>query len=832
MPRAPLALRLALRDLRGGWRGLRIVVVCLALGVASIATVGGLRSAVEGGIRAHGREILGGDLEIGGGRQEIPPGLVHWLTAHGARSSQVWSLRSMLIAPGGDRQLVELRAVDDAWPLVGRAETLPAGTAAADGLLVDPLVLGRLALRTGDRVRLGQAMLRVRAALIHAPDRAATPSLLGPPAQIRMETLGATGLIQPGSMVNHALRVVWPAGTDGPAFIAALQAAFPDNGWRMRDVHDAVPGATRFIDQLAVFLSLVGLSALLVGGIGVATGVRAWLDGRQRSIAILRCLGASGPTVFAVALIEVLLLAGAGIAIGAMFGAALPWAALSVFRDALPVPPELGLYPRSLALAAVFGALTALVFALPPLGRAMRIPGGALFRDAMLPQGGWPPTALLAADAALAAALAWLTIATSPDRRLAEGFCAAALGTLLLFRLGGAGLMAAARGLRGTGSAQVRLGLGNLYRPGNPTALMLMAMGLGLSTLAAIALIQGNVAAQLEGQLPKHAPSFFFIDIQTDQLPGFDKAAHSVAGVSDIAQTPNLVTRVSAVNGVPVEQLHPSPDTAWAMRGDRGLTYAATPPTGTKIVAGQWWPADYRGPPLVSFDANLARGWGVNVGDIITVNLLGRSIPLRIASLRQIDWRAMTMNFAMVASPGLLSSAPQTHLATVRVPVAQEPALLRAVTDALPNVTGIRVSDVLASVGKLLRQIGTALAATGSLTLASGALVLAGAVASGQRRRIQQAVILKSLGATRRQIRAAWLLEFGALGLVAGVLAAVVGSAASYATMHYVMKADWSPLPFRLAITIVGCIAAMMLFGYAGTEVALHAKVAPTLRAQ
>jgi putative ABC transport system permease protein len=829
--RPGLAFRLALRDLRGGWRGLRIVVACLALGVAAIATVGGLRSAVDAGLAAHGREVLGGDLEIGGGNEALPDTLRRWLAARGARFSDVEQLRSMLIAGNGERELVELKAVDPAWPLVGAATVAPAGTpAAAGGIVVEPLILARLNIHVGDRVRLGDALLPVTGALTGEPDHAASPSLLGPRALIALATLPRTGLIQPGSMVDHMIRVVWPAAANATALTRALQAAFPDNGWRVRDVHDAVPGATRFIDQLSVFMSLVGLTSLLVGGIGVSTGVRAWLEGRARSIAVLRCLGASGRMVFAFVLIQVMLLGVLGVLIGVAVGAVLPLAALSLLRDVLPVPPRLGVYPAPLALAALFGALTALAFSLLPVGRVLRIPGAALFRDALLPQAARPAWQVLASVLVLAAALVALTVATSPDRALAAGFCVAAVGTLAVFRLGAACVMLAARGLRGARSATLRLGLGNLYRPGNATPLMLMALGLGLSTLAAVALIEGNMSAQIAQQLPRHAPSFYFIDIQPDELTRFAQVVQATPGVTDVEQVPSLVARVVAVNGVPVERLHPTPDTAWAMRGDRGLTYAAAAPAGTRIVAGQWWPAGYDGPPLLSFDADLARGWGVTLRDTITVSVLGRPVTLKIANLRRIDWRSLSMNFAMVASPGLLSGAPHTHLATVRIAPAQEGALLRAVTDALPNVTGIRVADVLAAVGQLLGQIGTALTATGSLTLASGALVLAGAVASGQRRRIGEAVILKSLGATRGQIRQAWLIEFGALGLAAGVMACAIGSAASYAVMHLVMQADWALLPVRLGVTVVGCVGLMLAFGYAGTEAALRAKVAPLLR--
>ncbi|HEY0184764.1 MAG TPA: FtsX-like permease family protein, partial [Rhodopila sp.] len=511
-------------------------------------------------------------------------------------------------------------------------------------------------------------------------------------------------------------------------------------------------------------------------------------------------------------------------------GAALPLAGARLLAPILPVPPVLGLYPGPLLLAATYGLLIALCFALWPLGRATRIPGGALFRDGLIPEETRPSAPLIALNAALAAALIGLTVAAATDRAFALYFCIGAGLTLALFRAGGSAVMRLARWAPPVRWPAVRLGIGNLYRPGAPTPLLLLSAGLGLSTLAAVALIQGNMQHEIEEQLPANAPSFFFVDIQNDQLPRFEAIVRAQPGVEEMHQVPSLRARVVAVNGVPAEQTVTTPETAWALRGDRGLTYAATPPDGTRVVAGKWWPPDYDGPTLVSFDAELAKGWHVGVGDVIRVNVLGRDIDLKIANLRSIAWQSLSINFFMVASPGLLSHAPHTHIATVRIADAGQGGLLRAVTDALPNVTGIRVEDVLSAIAALLNQIAAALTATGALTLLAGTFVLMGAIAAGQRRRTREAVILKTLGATRAQIRAAWLTEFGILGLVAGVIAAVVGSAASFGVAHYIMHTDWIFLPVTLICTLAGALALMLLFGYAGTAAAVRARPAPLLR--
>jgi putative ABC transport system permease protein len=873
-----LAFRLAWRELRGGVRGPSglawgqawIVLLCLALGVSVIAAVGTLRTATDRGLAADGRRILGGDLEVESGSQPLPDALRDWLRARGAAISDVVQMRSMLVAASGQRQLVQLKVVDGAWPLVGEAgitptPTLPrsagegasihsqpreagegdlvhslpriagegrgggaAAMALADhGLLAERVVLDRLDLHPGDTVRLGNASFTVRGELVAEPDRVAAPLILGPRVLISAAALDSTGLIAPGSMVQYAIRATL---LDPKATLTALRGAFPGQGWRIREPRDAAPGVARFIDQTSLFMTLVGLTSLLVGGIGVANGVRAWLDARATTLATLRCLGGSARLVFCVCIIQVLALAICGVLIGLVLGATLPSVLAAWLKDVLPVPPMLGIYPGPLALAAAYGLLTALAFSLWPLGRAVRIPGSALFRDSLIPERARPSRQLMAANAAVAAALVALTVATAADRRFALWFCAAALATLALFRIAGAAVTLASRAGRRIGSPTVRLGLANLHRPGAATPLMLVSVGLGLSTLVAVALIQGNVQREILDQLPANAPSFFFVDIQDNQLARFEALVGEQPGVQDMHQVPSMRARIVAVNGVPTDQVHTTSDTSWALRGDRGLTYAATPPPGTRIIAGTWWLPDYSGPPLVSFDAGLAKGWRIGIGDVIRVNVLGRDVDLRIANLRDIAWQTLSLNFVMIASPGILQNAPHTHIATVRVAASGQGGLLRAVTDALPNVTGIRVEDVLAAVAALLDQVAAALTATGSLTLIAGVLVLVGAVAAGQRRRTREAIILRTLGATRNQIRMAWLVEFGVLGLAAGLIAALVGALASFGVVRYIMQIDWVILPAMLAATVVGSLAMMLFFGYAGIATALRAKAAPMLR--
>jgi putative ABC transport system permease protein len=836
-----LAAVIARRELRGGVAGLRIVLACLALGVAAIAAVGTLTAAVQAGLAADGRKILGGDLEVSASSRDVPAAMKELMRARGD-VSEVAEMRAMLVALDrdgrpGERVLVELKAADRLWPLYGEAladGAVPAQMALAprDGrpsILLERVLIDRLGLSPGDLVRVGEATFRVAGTLTTEPDRVATPAVLGARALIARDALGATQLVQPGSLIRFEVRWRLPEGTSVAAAARQLREAFADGGLRIRDASRAAPGVEGFVGRTELFLTLVGLTALLVGGIGVANGVTAWLAARRRSIATLKCLGAPARVIFAAYGLQLAALSAIGIVIGLAVGAVLPFALAGLIGDALPVPPRFGVYPGPLALAALYGVLCAACFALWPLARAREIPAIALFRDQVAPTHARPKLPWIAGNAVLALALAGLVVATAQDRNFAAWFCAGAAGTLAVFRIGALAMQRAAALLPHSRIVPLRLGLANLHRPGSPAPLMLVSLGLGLTTLAAVALIQGNIEREITGRMPGAAPAFFFVDIQPDQVDRFD-ALLAQGGVTREQRVPSLRARIVALNGVPVEQAKVSPDVAWALRGDRGLTYAATPPTGTELVAGQWWAADYRGPPLVSFDAALARGMGLGVGDSITVNVLGRDLELRIANLRRIDWRSLGMNFTLVASPGLLEAAPHTHIATVYAEPAAEAGILRRVTDALPNVSAIRVRDALDAVANLVARLGTALSATGGVALAAGALVLAGAVAAGQARRIRDTVVLKILGASRSQIRLAFLVEFLAVGVMAGLLAALIGTIAAWGVTTYVMRSSFVFLPATLGGTILACAALTALFGWVGTGAALRARPAPLLR--
>lgn len=841
--RLALAGRLARRELRAGLAGFRIFLGCLALGVAVIAGVGSLAAAVDAGLARDARALLGGDVELRLFHRTADAAERAYLAAHGTVSA-VAEMRAMArTRDGGATSLIELKAVDRLYPLYGRVTfagpeagapaSLAAALALRDGVwgaVAAPALLDRLGLHIGDRIRIGDAVFALRAALGHEPD-ALGGFALGPRVLIARPALGATGLIAPGTLVSYAYRLRLPPGRSAQAVTAGIRAAFPNAGWRIRQFNDAAPGLQRLLDRLAVFMMLVGLTVLLVGGVGIANAVTSYLAGKSETIATLKCLGATRRTVFATYLAEILILAAGGIGLGLVLGALAPAIAAPLLPAQLPVRVQPGLYAGPLLLAAGFGVLTTLVFALWPLGAAAEINPASLFRARVEPLLARPAPRCIAAVAVAALLEAGLAVASAPDRRIALWAVLAALVALAIFRLAAAALLFVLRRAGRPRHPALRLALANLVRPGARSAGVLASLGLGFAVLAAIVLVAGNLSREIGTRLAGQAPSFFFIDIQPDQVADFDRLLHTMPGVTELARMPSLRGRITALNGVPVARAAIAADARWAVDSDRGLTYAATLPAGSQIVAGHWWPSDYAGPPLVSFDAGLARGMGLKLGDTLTVNVLGRPLTARIASLRDIDWTSLGLNFALVFSPDALAGAPQTHIATARTAgPAEDAALERAVSRRFPNVSAISVRDALATLAHLLDAVAAALTAVSAVALVAGVLVLAGAVAASHRRRVYEAVVLKVLGATRGEVARAYLLEYGLLGLTAGVLAAALGTVAAWLVLTRVMRAGWIFLPGAVLATVAPALLLALLGGFAGTWRALAAKAAPLLR--
>ena len=827
--------------MRSGLSGFRIFLASLVLGVAAIASVGSLSQSFLTGLAEQGRVLLGGDVSVGLVHRETTPEEHAFLAKYG-RVTEVISMRGMAYAlkngKADDRQLVELKAIDNLYPLYGNVGLSPniklanALKCEADicGAVAEQTLLDRLHLARGGTMRIGTQNFRVTAVLANEPDRISGGFSLGPHVMISGAGLKRTGLVTLGSLIQYSYRVAMPPTRTPAQFRAEALKAFPDAGWEIRDRANATPGTSNFISQITMFLTLVGLTALAVGGVGAGQAISAFLDRKRNEIAILKSLGADGQLIFLAFFLQVMAIATLAVIIGLVIGATLPFLFAKFFASALPIPADFKIYPLPLALAAVFGLLSAAAFGIPPLARAREIQPANLFRDLVArtnTRGRWP---YLLAAAIAGAAIVGLAFILAPAPIFALEFLAGIAAGLVILRIVAEALRFSLRWLPRPRSAGLRLALANLTRPGAHTAGVVTALGLGLTLLATVALLDRTISAQVQNQLPSTAPSFFFVDIQPGEAQAFDKAVTHFKSAEDYRRTPMIRGRIVALNGTPVRKAKIENDAKWAVNGDRGITYAATPPPETDIAQGKWWPANYSGPTLISFDADLALGMHLKIGDTITLNVLGRELRGRIANLRNVNFASGRQNFVLILSPGIIDKAPHSFLATVRVDPHDENTVYRAVTDKFPNVSAVRVKDAIAQVNTLLQQLSLGVRAASLLTIFAGLLVLAGAIASSQRARIYDSTVLKVLGMTRGRIAAITALEYGLLGIVTGILALGAGTFAASLVTKQVFQVPFVFDPQAALLTIVGGCAVTLAMGLIGSWVALAAKPSTQLR--
>ncbi|WP_105374445.1 ABC transporter permease [Neorhizobium huautlense] len=840
-PRLSISFRLALREMRGGLAGFYIFLACIALGTGAIAAVNSVSRAITGAIASQGQEILAGDVRFELNNREATQAERAFLDSLGEVSLST-SLRSMARKPDGSEQaLAEVKAVDDLYPLYGTFRSEPSAPLpdllAKDsdgfGALAAPLLLERLGLRQGDQILLGNVKLTLRGTIAAEPDALSDGLGFAPRLLIGREALLASGLITTGSLVEHAYKIK----LDDPSIRATLTGRanreFPSAGWSIRSSDRAAPSLTENVERFSQFLTLVGLTALIVGGVGVANAVRAFLDAKRTTIATFKCLGAPASVVTLIYLIQILLLAVVGITIGLAIGAVAPFVALQFLEGVLPVPKEVTFYPSALLYAALFGLLITFAFAILPLGHAREVPATALFREQSFDNVRLPSWPYLIAAAAALAALAALSIVTAEDRFVATVFLAAVAAAFVLLRLVAVLIAGLARRSPRVNSPALRLAIGNIHRPGALTPSVVLSLGLGLALLVTLALIDGNMRRQLTGQIARQAPNFFFVDIQSSEREGFLDILKQHSPEGSVTQVPMLRGRILAFNGQDVTQMNVPPAGRWVLRGDRGITYEEKLPANSTLTAGQWWPSDYSGEPLVSFSAEEAGELGLKLGDTVTVNVLGRNITARIANFRNVEWESLSINFVMVFSPNTFRGAPHAWLATLTDPSAtagQEAAILRSVTNAYPTITSVRVKDAIDIVNQLVAQLATAIRAAAAVALIASVLVLAGALAAGNRARTHDAVILKTLGGTRSMLMRAFSYEYMMLGAATAVFALLAGGISAWFVVSRIMRLPSTFLPDVAVLTLAISLVLTVGIGLAGTWRILGQKAAPVLR--
>lgn len=826
------AWRIARRDLQAGFRGLRLLFVCLFLGVATLAAISSLTASITEEIAARGQNLLGGDIEVAMTQREATPDQKAALARLGPGFSETIRMRAMARPLGGSGQpvLTELKGVDAAYPLYGTLslrEGRYAPPLPADRIVIDAALADRTGLRPGDRVRYGEADFTVAGRIADEPDRVGEGFTLGPVAIVSMEGLRRTALVQPGSLYESKYRIRLAPGADAAEVRKQLEQRFADEGWEYKDRGGAAPGTNRFIERMGQFLSLIGLGALVIAGIGIGNGVASYLGLKRGGIATFKVLGATSFDIERIYLLQIGTVAGLAIVSGLIVGAVAPSAIVTVAGDVLPVQPGFRLHVVPLLTSAIFGLLVTLIFTLPPLARARTEPAAAIFRG-VVQQGRSRDRRTLILIAAAAALLVALVLGTAREPLFSAGVLGATLGVLALLTGLGWAVSRLARRIRRPRRPLLRLALANLHRPGAQTSALVVALGLALTLFVTLAGIQTSLDAEIRNTVPKQAPDLFVLDIPSGQGDRF----RALAGNAEVNIVPSLRGTVTAYGGQRVADLAEKPEGAWILRGERGVTYSETVPEGSALVAGQWWPRGYQGPPLVSVDAEQAAALGVGVGDEMTVNILGREITARIASLRQINWDTMGFNYILVFSPNTLAAAPHSLTGTITLPGGRGGgAVTRALLAAFPGASVIAVGEVVAQVSALLDQMASAILAAASITILAGIAVLTGAMAASRQSRSYDSVILKTLGATRAQVLGAQMMEYALLSAVLAVIALALGTTAAWFVMVRIFEFGWAPDWPVILGTLFGGALLTLGIGLAGSLPLMAVRPARALRA-
>ncbi|SFP24492.1 ABC transporter permease [Qipengyuania nanhaisediminis] len=829
------AWRIARRDLNARFKGLRLLLVCIFLGTAALAAIGTLTAAIERELAANGQQFLGGDLQVELWQRSLSEeeraALEELGTVSAGTRLQAMARKDDTAAP------IELKAVDELYPLYGelvleggRKVTAPSGNDA----YIAPGAADRLGLETGDSFLIGTKTLQVAGIIEDEPDRLGEGFQLGPTIIVAEDVPQRAGLLAPGAMYQSKTRVAFDTPRDLEAAEEDLEERFPEAGFDIDTAERAAPGTDRFVSRMSEFLILVGLAALVIAGIGIGGGVSSYLDARRQSVATLKILGATSRDIARIYALQIFAAAAVGSLAGLAVGVAVVPLLAAALEGLLPVDTGFVIDPGALLLATAYGLLVALVFAAPPLMRARHFPAMALMRSNIAPLAR-DRSALFVVIAGLAA-INGLALITASQPLLSGGFLLGAAVVLALLALLGWAIRKIAAALPRPASPIARTALANIHRPGSSTGALVTALGFGLASFVLLAAVQSSIDGNIEKRVPAQAPDYFVLDVPREQEDRFRELILQTDADAAIRTVPALRGSVLAFGPdgamTRTSELEEIPDGAWALRGERGLTYADDVPPGNSLTEGQWWGPAYDGPPLVSIDEEFAEAAGLGIGDRLTFGVLGVEVETEIASLRRIDWESMGFNYVFVLSPNALENTPHNLAATVELAEGTPTGpLLQALVRELPSTSVIEVGGVLQQARTILEQVGLATLAAASVAVLAGLAVLLGAIAAARASRTYDTVVLRVLGADRRQVLVMQLIEYALLAGALAIVALGLGSLTAWLVVTQLFEFDWLPDWTEVLLVLGLGLATVLVFAVGGSLPLLRAKPAQALRA-
>jgi putative ABC transport system permease protein len=840
-----VALRIAFRELAGGLKGFWIYLACLALGATAIASAGSVTEVFNRGLTGEARMLLGGDLLFSTAQRRASAEERVFIDALGDTTETAGL--DLMGTSDAKRQQVGIRAVDQNFPVLGSV-TLSGGESdlqtalqpviSNDGETIWGAVVSKTFLEVfevgmGDIVTIGPVQAKVTARLDALPDRLGTPGTFGPEAIIHLDALIAAERLTTGQIFRSGIRVLGTEALDDKQIETDFKEKFEQANMRVRGPDDAVDGLQNLLNMLNSFLAVIGIAALVAGGVGVAQATSSFLNTRLQSIAALKALGANAATIRSAYLFQLGSLAVLGSLIGVAIGAAAPYLLAAFAGDKIPLPQALAIYPTPLLKAFILGLLSAAVFALPAIGRARATPPSALFRMTADEERTPVPKLELIWAIIAAIVLALVAVLTSARPMMTLVLLGGAIASWVLF-LGVAWIIRkiariAARSAKGFW----RLTLSNLGGPGSLAPTIVPALGLGLALLTLVASVQTNLLRQISETAPANAPSAIFSQIPNDGIETFDDII-AAEGIDlddpDIfRRAPFLLARVTEIKDAPVNVENIAESERWVVRGETSLTYLAKKPPEAELTAGEWWSEDYDGPLLVSVEADAAKGLRLAIGDTLGFRVFGRDVTATVASFRTVNWGTFGIgaNTAFIMSPGTLEAAKPYHVAIANTTPLQETNIIDALGKSLPEVVVFQTGPALETASKLFGDIAIAVNAAASVVTIAGLLVLFGAFAAMARKRQSEAALLKTFGAERRDVLRLYAGEFGLAGAAAAIIGCIIGVSAAYPIVVSVFEATWT-FPWREALYVTGF--AVLVSAVGGWGVGLATLKQPPIR--
>ncbi len=847
-----LALSYARRDIRAGFKGFYIFLACIILSVATITCVHSVSLGMKSSLYHDGRYILGGDIDLKTMYEPATKEQLKFIHDKMGPITIVMETRAMALSMKGDSStLVELKAVDPFYPLYGKVEIVDAAGDIIDvglqdllvpprayldewGAVVEKGLMSRLKVKIGDQIKIGKQEFEIRGIISKEPDRVGGRGFsFAPRVMISRYTFDETGLRVFGSQVHYHHKILMPQIKTREELKAAqdkIEKAFPEARWRGKNFLNASPRTERMIDRLTLFLTFISLTTLLIAGIGIANAVRAFLDSKMRDIATLKCLGGSEHFVFRVYMIEIFILATFGVMVGLLIGILTSQVGGSLLTAKLSLSDHIGIYPSALVTATVFGYLITFCASLWPIGKAVRTSPTNLFRDVLTPISVKPSFSTIMWIVISSQLIALIALLTTTNIRLMLYFIAGLVVTFITFYMCAAVIKIIIKKVHLPTAPEMRMAMTNLYRPGNITTSTVLSIGIGLTVLIAVALIQYNFSRLVKEDISVDVPSFFFLDIEPAQLEQFKQITNKIETARGLNIVPSLRGRIVSINGVPAREALIDKNEGWIVRSDRGFTYTSDLPANSEIVEGEWWSKDYKGKPIVSIATNVQRAFDIGVGDEIIVNIFGKKIKAEVANVRDVSWESFTLNFAITFAPSVVNEIPSNYIATLVVDEDHEETLQNKLANKFPNITSVKVRDALNAAQMIMKAASQAIYISTGITLIAGILVLSGGIAAARKRHLYDAIILKVLGGTRRSILKTFLSEYLLLAVITIVISAFLGTLSAYLIQKFIMHMPWSFSWLTLITVTILCITVTLLSGVIGTWKALKEKPAPYLR--